>query len=83
MSDNTAVLGQVQVAFAQCERPEHFTNYNHCEECAEHDELLRSRGPGTLQIADMGSPGLDPLCYVYGGLRLFLSRPCAAGLVRP
>ena len=64
MPDDAAILGQVQAAFAQCERPEHFTDRNHCEECAEHDELLRSRVPDTLRIADVANPGWDPLCYV-------------------
>jgi hypothetical protein len=64
MPDDAAVLGEVRAAFAQCERPVHFTNYTHCEECAEHDELLRSRVPDTLRIADVGNPGWDPLCYV-------------------
>jgi hypothetical protein len=58
------VLEAVQAAFARCKRPEHFTNYWHCEECAEHDELLRSRDNDTLQEEDVGNPGWDPLCYV-------------------
>jgi hypothetical protein len=64
MSDDQAVLRRVRAAFAECERPEHFTNYTHCDECAEHDELLRSRDADTLRIADVGNPGWDPLCYV-------------------
>jgi hypothetical protein len=54
----------VRAAFADFERPEHFTDYKHCEECAEHDALLRSRGPGTPRAVDVGNPGRDPLCYV-------------------
>src|SRR5262249_14424068 len=34
-SDDAAVLATVRAAFARCERPEHFTNHTHCEECAE------------------------------------------------
>src|SRR5262245_47791535 len=63
-SDDAAVLEMVRAAFARCERPEHFTNYTHCEECAEHDDLLLSRDPDTLRIEDVGNPGWDPLCYV-------------------
>jgi hypothetical protein len=64
MPDDASVLGEVRAAFGACRRPEHFTNYTHCEECAEHDELLRSRDNDTLRIADVGNPGWDPLCYV-------------------
>lgn len=64
MPDDAAVLAEVRAAFARCERPEHFTDHTHCEECAEHDELLRSRVPDTLLITDVGNPGWDPLCYV-------------------
>jgi len=64
MSDDAAVLAEVRAAFARCPRPAHFTDYTHCPECAEHDELLRSRDPDTLRIADVGNPGWDPLCYV-------------------
>jgi hypothetical protein len=64
MPDDTSVLEKVRAAFAECPRPEHFTNYTHCEECAEHDDLLRSRDQDSLQIADVSSPGWDPLCFV-------------------
>ena len=57
------VLSMLNAAFANCERPEHFTNFKHCCECAEHDELLRSRDRGTLRIEDVGNPGWDPLCF--------------------
>ena len=57
------VLSVLAVAFAGCERPEHFTNFQHCCECAEHDELLRSRDLDTLRIEDVGNPGWDPLCF--------------------
>src|SRR5262245_4858278 len=64
MLDDASVHGGVRAAFARCERPEHFTDYTHCEECAEHHDLLRSRDNDTLRIADVGNPGWDPLCYV-------------------
>jgi hypothetical protein len=40
---DTEALGILDAAFGPCPRPEHFTNDKHCEECAEHDELLRNR----------------------------------------
>ena len=57
------VLTQISDAFAFVDKPEHFTEYTHCEECAEHDELLRSRDRSNLQLVDVGNPGWDPLCY--------------------
>ena len=58
------ILDTVEQAFKSCVRPEHFTNYKHCDECEEHDELLRSRNPHTLSIQDVGNIGWDPICFV-------------------
>lgn len=63
MSTDRAILAEIDAAFGQAPRPEHFTNYTHCCECAEHDELLRSRNRETLRIKDVGNPGWDPLCF--------------------
>ena len=57
-------LKKINDAFGATPRPEHFTNYRHCPECAEHDELLRSRNLKTLSLADVGNPGWDPICFV-------------------
>jgi hypothetical protein len=51
------VIEEVQAAFAKYERPAHFTDYTHCPECAEHDELLLSRDNDTLRIEHVGNPG--------------------------
>ncbi len=44
-------------------KPEHFTNYMHCCECAEHDELLRQYDIDSIGIAELGNPGWDPICF--------------------
>jgi hypothetical protein len=49
--------------FGDVPRPEHFTNYTHCCECAEHDETLRSETLETLSY-DNVRPGWDPLCFI-------------------
>lgn len=51
---------------ASCEtpRPEHFTDRDHCCECADHDDLLRSRDLQTLVVEDVGNAGWDPICFV-------------------
>ena len=58
------ILQKVLQAFSGCRRPEHFTDFAHCEECAEHDEVLRSRDIHTLRIEDVGNPGWDPICFI-------------------
>jgi hypothetical protein len=63
MSSDAAILAEIDAAFGSVERPEHFTNFAHCEECAEHDELLRMRDRETLCVEDVGNPGWDPICF--------------------
>ena len=58
------VLDEIVRAFGTGPRPEHFTDYTHCCECSEHDEVLRSRNRDTLGIEDVGNPGWDPICFV-------------------
>ena len=59
-------------------RPEHFTDYNHCEECAEHDETLCNEDYGTISLEELGNPGWDPLCFCHAeGLKYYMP-----GLIR-
>ena len=64
MQSDSQILEAVQQAFMGCVRPAHFTNYNHCDECEEHDEVLRSRDVRTLTMKDVGNIGWDPLCFI-------------------
>ena len=66
------VLTEVEAEFRASPRPEHFTNFSHCSECAEHDELLRSRTRGTLRPEDVSNPGWDPVCFVSNDAFLYL-----------
>ena len=45
-------------------KPEHFTNYRHCCECAEHDETLLAQDVNSIGIEQLGNPGWDPLCFI-------------------
>lgn len=63
MVGDAHVLEVIDTAFRSAVKPKHFTNYQHCEECAEHDETLRQRDRDTLRLEDIGSPGWDPLCF--------------------
>ena len=57
------ILRQVDEAFASAPRPEHFTDFGHCDECLAHDRLLRSRDRETLQRTDLPE-GNDPMCFI-------------------
>ena len=53
-------------------KPEHFTDFNHCCECAEHDETLRSHDVETIGLSELGNAGWDPLCFCSAaGLRYY------------
>ena len=58
-----AVLHQIDAAFADADKPEHFTDPTHCNECREHDETLRARTRETLQRNDVGNLGWDPIVF--------------------
>lgn len=63
MVSDDEVLAEIDAAFGRSPRPEHFTDYTHCDECAEHDDLLRSRDRASLQLTDINNPGWDPICF--------------------
>ena len=45
------------------DKPLHFTDFGHCEECAEHDETLRSSSVDRIGLEELGNPGWDPMCF--------------------
>lgn len=57
------LLEQARQLFGRTPRPEHFTDYTHCCECAEHDQTLRQETLETLSC-DKLRPGWDPLCFI-------------------
>src|SRR5688572_10438111 len=61
MITDAEILAMMRAAFADVERPEHFTNHEHCDECFEHDVLLRSRDIDTLSRDDVGDGAWDPI----------------------
>jgi hypothetical protein len=48
----------------QMPKPEHFTTYRHCCECAEHDATLLAYDVNAIGVEQLGNPGWDPLCFV-------------------
>ncbi len=65
--DLTEIYERVEWAFSAAPRPEHFTDFKHCEECADHDETLRAFDRDTIGLAQLGNPGWDPMCFVLPG----------------
>jgi hypothetical protein len=63
MKSDADVIAEIDKTFGRCAKPDHFGNFLHCEECAEHDQLLRDRTRETLTIEDVGNVGWDPLCF--------------------
>ena len=57
------LLEEAMELFGGTPRPEHFTDYTHCCECAEHDETLRNETIETLSYEHV-RPGWDPLCFI-------------------
>ncbi len=43
--------------------PDHFTDYRHCCECAEHDLTLLASDADSIGLEQLGNPGWDPLCF--------------------
>ena len=64
MNRDDEILRAIRIAFGDCRRPPHFTNYTHCKECQEHDDVLRGHNIDTLSLDDVGNPGWDPICFI-------------------
>lgn len=63
MQTDADLLHVIDAAFGEAQRPEHFTDYTHCEECAEHNQLLRDRDCLTLAIEDVGNICWQPVSF--------------------
>ena len=44
-------------------KPDHFADYRHCCECAEHDQTLLAFDVDSIGLEQLGNPGWDPLCF--------------------
>jgi len=46
----------------EAEKPQHFTNHTHCDECLESDEVLLSKSIDDIGLDELGHGG-DPICF--------------------
>jgi hypothetical protein len=71
----TQVLEDLYREFAVIERPEQFTNFEHCEECFEHNETMKSAGLETLTASHLGTAGWNPISFLTAqGFAYFMPR---------
>lgn len=47
--------------FPADDRPDHFTDPDHCEECRDHDETLRANTREEIPFEVLGNPAWDPI----------------------
>ena len=55
------IINNAYKEFSFFERPMHFTDYKHCEECEDHDETMRSCNLRDIGAKEVGNPGWSPL----------------------
>jgi len=66
-------IDEATEVFGKVARPEHFTDFTHCSECAEHDGTLSAHTPDTITREALGHPGWDPMTFATDtGFRYFL-----------
>jgi hypothetical protein len=67
------IIAEATAVFGKILRPEHFTDYQHCCECAEHDDTLRSFTPDMIGREALGHAGWDPMTFATEtGFRYYL-----------
>ena len=71
--DQQAILQTIDAAYADAPRPVHFTTFEHCDECREHDETLASRTRWNIRRVDLGSTGWSPVGFCNAeGLKYYM-----------
>jgi hypothetical protein len=63
MEDSVA-LALVDRAFGDAPRPQHFTEFSHCEECADHDRTFLQHTRESISRHALGHPGWNPISFV-------------------
>jgi hypothetical protein len=60
--EDRPVIAVIDKAFGEVERPTHFTDFAHCQECAD-DATLLARPRERLRRKDLGTSGWDPVTF--------------------
>ena len=60
----TELVDEIRMLFVTESRPIHFTDYTHCEECADHNETLKKFNRYVIPLEVLNNPGWDPICFV-------------------
>lgn len=58
------IIAQAYKAFGEFDKPIHSTNYQHCEECNEYDELLRDVKRANLSVEQIGTVCWGPVAFL-------------------
>ena len=75
MTQIQTIIKRNYQVFADIPRPDHFTSFEHCDECFEHDETMQKAGLRTLEAKAMGTAGWSPLSFLTeDGLSYYMPR---------
>lgn len=55
------MLTRVSDVFADVSRPDHFTDYTHCDDCLQHDQTLQKVTVDSIGLKHLGNPAWDPI----------------------
>ena len=68
---------KIRKLFSGQHRPDHFTDYTHCEECADHDATLQQYDNTSLPLDKVNNQAWDPVCFLTPeGFRYYYPRLC-------
>ena len=70
-------LDKIKDLFSEEKRPYHFTDYTHCEECADHDATMQQFDNTNLPVEKVNNQAWDPVCFLTPeGFRYYYPRLC-------
>lgn len=58
------LIEAIYAEFSCFEKPPHSTNYKHCPECADYDELLKSVARENLSVEEIGTVCWGPVAFL-------------------
>lgn len=61
---DSAALALIDQAFWGAPRPEHFTDFAHCDECDEHDRTFLQHTRESLSRRALSYPGWNPVSFI-------------------